>query len=135
MTTYVLIHGAADSGWFWHLLESELRHRGHDVVAPDLPCDDDSAGLAGDADTVVDAIGARTDLVVVAQSFGGFPAGPGGRGVAAGPGSVRHPDPGAVAAPGVAGCADEVPAVPRRPPVSRRVHAPGGAGTAGHHPR
>jgi pimeloyl-ACP methyl ester carboxylesterase len=74
MTTYVLIHGAADSGWFWHLLEAELRDRGHDVVAPDLPCDDDSAGLAEYADTVVDAIGARTDLVVVAQSFGGFTA-------------------------------------------------------------
>ena len=38
MATYVLIHGAADSGWFWHLLEAELRRRGHDVVAPDLPC-------------------------------------------------------------------------------------------------
>ena len=72
MATYVLIHGAADSGWFWHLLEAELRGRGHDVVAPDLPCDDDSAGLAEYADTVVAAIGGRTGLVVVAQSFGGF---------------------------------------------------------------
>jgi pimeloyl-ACP methyl ester carboxylesterase len=43
-------------------------------VAPDLPCDDDSAGLAEYTDTVVDAIGDRTDLVVVAQSFGGFTA-------------------------------------------------------------
>lgn len=74
MATYVLIHGAADSAWYWHLLEAELRNRGHDVVAPDLPCDDDSAGLAEYADTVVDAIGNRTDLVVVAQSFGGFTA-------------------------------------------------------------
>ena len=72
MATYVLIHGAADSGWFWHLLKAELRGRGHDVVAPDLPCDDDSAGLAEYADTVVGAIGGRTGLVVVAQSFGGF---------------------------------------------------------------
>jgi pimeloyl-ACP methyl ester carboxylesterase len=39
MASYVLIHGAADSGWFWHLLEAELRARGHEVVAPDLPCD------------------------------------------------------------------------------------------------
>jgi pimeloyl-ACP methyl ester carboxylesterase len=74
MTSYVLIHGAADSGWYWHLLEAELRDRGHDVVAPDLPCDDDSAGLAEYAGAVVDAIGGRTDLVVVAQSFGGFTA-------------------------------------------------------------
>ena len=74
MATYVLIHGAADSGWFWHLLEAELRARGHDVVAPDLPCDDDSAGLAEYTDTVVGAVGDRTGLVVVAQSFGGFTA-------------------------------------------------------------
>jgi len=74
MATYVLIHGAADSGWFWHLLEAELRARGHDVVAPDLPCEDDSAGLAEYTDTVVGAVGDRTGLVVVAQSFGGFTA-------------------------------------------------------------
>jgi len=74
MATYVLIHGAADSGWFWHLLEGELRARGHDVVAPDLPCDDDSAGFAEYADTVVGAVGDRTGLIVVAQSLGGFTA-------------------------------------------------------------
>jgi pimeloyl-ACP methyl ester carboxylesterase len=74
MTTYVLLHGAADSAWYWHLLEAELRTRGHDVVAPDLPSDDDGAGLPEYADTVIDAIGDRTDLVVVAQSFGGFTA-------------------------------------------------------------
>jgi Alpha/beta hydrolase family len=74
MATYVLIHGAGDVAWYWHLLEAELRKRGHDVVAPDLPCEDDSAGLAEYADTVVGAIGDRSDLVVVAQSFGGFTA-------------------------------------------------------------
>jgi pimeloyl-ACP methyl ester carboxylesterase len=70
----VLIHGAGDVGWYWHLVEAELRSLGHDVVAPDLPCDDDSAGLPEYADAVVQAIGDRTDLVVVAQSFGGFTA-------------------------------------------------------------
>ena len=74
MATFVLIHGAADSGWFWHLVEAELRGRGHDTVAPDLPCDDDAAGLAEYTDAVVGAVGDRTDLVVVAQSFGGFTA-------------------------------------------------------------
>jgi pimeloyl-ACP methyl ester carboxylesterase len=74
MATFVLIHGAGDVGWYWHLVEAELRRRGHDVVAPDLPCDDDAAGLPEYADTVVDAIGGRNDLVVVAQSFGGFTA-------------------------------------------------------------
>jgi pimeloyl-ACP methyl ester carboxylesterase len=74
MSTYVLIHGAGDSGWYWHLVEAELRERGHDVVAPDLPSDDDSVGLSGYADSVLDAIGDRTGLVVVGQSFGGFTA-------------------------------------------------------------
>jgi pimeloyl-ACP methyl ester carboxylesterase len=74
MATYVLIHGAGDVGWYWHLVAAELRDRGHDVVAPDLPCDDDSAGLSQYADVVLDAIGDRDELVVVAQSFGGFTA-------------------------------------------------------------
>ncbi len=74
MTTYVLIHGAGDVGWYWHLVEAELRERGHDVVAPDLPCEDDSAGLSEYVDTVLDAIGDRRNLVVVAQSAGAFTA-------------------------------------------------------------
>ena len=74
MSTFVLIHGAGDVGWYWHLVEAELRERGHDTVAPDLPCEDDSAGLPEYADAVVEAMGDRTDLVVVAQSAGGFTA-------------------------------------------------------------
>ncbi|GAA3512946.1 pimeloyl-ACP methyl ester carboxylesterase [Streptosporangium album] len=74
MATYVLIHGAGSNAWYWHLVAPLLRARGHDVVAPDLPCDDDSAGLAEYADVVVDAVGGRTDLVVVAQSMAGFTA-------------------------------------------------------------
>src|SRR5215207_3489057 len=74
MATYVLIHGAGDVGWYWHLGKAELRARGHDVVAPDLPCEDDSAGLPEYADAVIEAIGDRTNLVVVAQSLGAFTA-------------------------------------------------------------
>ncbi len=74
MATFALIHGAGDVGWYWHLVERELQRRGHEVVAPDLPCDDDSAGLREYTDTVVEAIGHRRDLVVVGQSFGGFTA-------------------------------------------------------------
>lgn len=74
VATFVLIHGAGDVGWYWHLVEAELRARGHEAVAPDLPCDDDAAGLPEYADAVVGAIGDRTDLIVVAQSFGGFTA-------------------------------------------------------------
>jgi pimeloyl-ACP methyl ester carboxylesterase len=72
--TYVLIPGAGGSAWYWHLVEAELRQRGHDVVAVDLPADDDAAGLPEYADTVITAIGDRTDLVLVAQSMGAFTA-------------------------------------------------------------
>jgi pimeloyl-ACP methyl ester carboxylesterase len=74
MATYVLIHGAGDSAWYWHLVAPELRERGNDLVAVDLPCDNESAGLSEYADTVVNAIGGRTELVVVAQSLGAFTA-------------------------------------------------------------
>ncbi|MQA73930.1 MAG: alpha/beta fold hydrolase [Solirubrobacterales bacterium] len=74
MATYALIHGAGDSAFYWHLLAAELRERGHEVVAMDLPCDDESAGLSEYTDAVVEAIGDRTELVVVAQSFGAFTA-------------------------------------------------------------
>lgn len=73
MSTFALIHGAGDVGWYWHLVEAELRTRGHDAVAPDLPADE-SATLTNYADAVVDAVGGRTNLVVVGQSFGGFTA-------------------------------------------------------------
>jgi pimeloyl-ACP methyl ester carboxylesterase len=67
MATYVLIHGASSDSWYWHRVTPELRSRGHEVVAPDLPCDDDSAELSDYADVVVDAIGDRTGIVMVAQ--------------------------------------------------------------------
>jgi pimeloyl-ACP methyl ester carboxylesterase len=79
MTTFVLVPGAGSDGWYWHLVEAELRGRGHRTVAVDLPCDDDGAGLAEYADAVVDQVtrageAASDPLVVVAQSMGGFTA-------------------------------------------------------------
>ena len=74
MTTFAFIHGAGDVGWYWHLVEAELRSHGHATVAPDLPVEDDAAGLDRYADVVIEAIGDRQDVVVVAQSFGGYVA-------------------------------------------------------------
>lgn len=74
MATFAFIHGAGDVGWYWHLVRAELHRHGHDAVAPDLPIEDDNAGLSRYADVVVDAIGGRHDVVVVAQSFGGYTA-------------------------------------------------------------
>ena len=74
MTTYALIHGAGDVGWYWHLVEAELRKRGHEAISMDLPVEDDSAGLLEYAQVVVTAIGDRRNPLVVAQSFGGYVA-------------------------------------------------------------
>ena len=74
MALFALLHGAGDSGWYWHLVEDELRDLGHDTVAPDLPIEDPGAGFSDFADTVVAAIGDRDDVVVVAQSAGAFTA-------------------------------------------------------------
>lgn len=74
MTLFALIHGAGDGGWAWHLVEQELRARGHATVAPDLPTDE-SATLTDYADVVLDAIGSHDELVVVVgHSYGAFTA-------------------------------------------------------------
>ena len=44
------------------------------MVAPDLPCGDDTATLGDYAATVIAAIGDRSKVIVVAQSYGGFTA-------------------------------------------------------------
>jgi hypothetical protein len=74
MAIFAFIHGAGDVGWYWHLVEAELRRRGHETTAPDLPIEDDTAGLSRYADVVVNAVGDEHDIVVVAQSFGGYVA-------------------------------------------------------------
>ena len=76
MATYALVHGAGSDAWYWHLVVPELRALGHDAIAMDLPSDDDGAGLSEYADAVVGAVGdaAVDELIVVAQSLGGFTA-------------------------------------------------------------
>ncbi len=72
MSLFVLIPGAGGAAWYWHRVVPELRARGQEAVAVDLPGADESAGLPEYADAVVAAIGAHRDVVVVAQSMGGF---------------------------------------------------------------
>jgi pimeloyl-ACP methyl ester carboxylesterase len=74
VATFALIHGGGGSAWDWHRVAPELRERGHDPVAVDLPSEDDSAGWSEYTDTVVREIGDRSDLVVVGHSLGGFTA-------------------------------------------------------------
>lgn len=74
MALFILVHGAGDTGWSWHRLAAVLRQRGHEVIAPDLPGDDESLTLTDYADAVVAAADARRGGVVVGHSFGGFTA-------------------------------------------------------------
>ena len=55
VATYVLIPGAGGDAWYWHLVAPKLRSLGHEVVAVDLPCDDDTAGFEEYAGVVVKA--------------------------------------------------------------------------------
>jgi pimeloyl-ACP methyl ester carboxylesterase len=73
-TTYVLIPGAGGDAWYWHLVVPRLQERGHNVVAVSLPAGDDSAGWTAYADTIVESIGDRTGVILVAQSLAGFSA-------------------------------------------------------------
>ena len=72
--TFVLVPGAGGAAWYWHRVVAELERRGRAAIAVDLPAADDSAGLAAYTDVVVEAIGDRRPVVLVAQSFGGFTA-------------------------------------------------------------
>jgi pimeloyl-ACP methyl ester carboxylesterase len=72
--TFVLLPGAGGDSWYWHLVAPRLRARGHGVLTPDLPADDDAAGLAEYADTAAEAIGDRAGVIVVAQSLAAFTA-------------------------------------------------------------
>ena len=74
MSTFVLIPGAGGDSFYWHWVAPLLDQHGHEVIAPDLPTGDDSAGLREYADAVLEAIGDRGDLILVAQSLGAFAA-------------------------------------------------------------
>jgi pimeloyl-ACP methyl ester carboxylesterase len=74
VATFALIHGGGGSAWDWHLVVPELRQRGHEPVAVDLPCEDESAGWWEYADAVITALGERRGEIVVAHSLGGFTA-------------------------------------------------------------
>jgi alpha/beta hydrolase family protein len=66
MASFSLVHGAWHGGWCWDLVRSELEARGHVVHAPDLPCEDVSAGVEEYAAAVPAAD------IVVGHSLGGL---------------------------------------------------------------
>src|SRR6476620_6259928 len=72
--TFVLVPGAGGSAWVWSRVSRFLVEAGHEAIAVDLPGDDETAGLRRYTELVVDAIGSRPDVVLVAGSLGGFTA-------------------------------------------------------------
>lgn len=74
MATYVLIHGAGSDSTYWGLVRPLLEAAGHRVITPDLPVDDDNAGLAEYKESVLSAAGKERGVILVAQSMGGFTA-------------------------------------------------------------
>jgi pimeloyl-ACP methyl ester carboxylesterase len=74
MTNYVLIPGAGGAAWYWHRVVPLLEQAGHQAIAVDLPGDDEQAGLPEYARLVIEAADDRSDVVLVAQSLGGFTA-------------------------------------------------------------
>lgn len=74
MTRFVLVPGAGGAAWYWHRVVPLLRAHGHEAVAVELPGADEHAGLPEYTAEVVKAINGDRDVVVVAQSMGGFTA-------------------------------------------------------------
>jgi pimeloyl-ACP methyl ester carboxylesterase len=72
--SFILIPGAGGTAWYWSHVVPLLQDAGHEAVAVDLPGDDESAGLPEYTNLVLEAIGNRRAVVLVAQSLGGFTA-------------------------------------------------------------
>jgi pimeloyl-ACP methyl ester carboxylesterase len=70
----VLIPGAGTAASAFQAVAERLVAAGHDAVPVDLPNADPDAGLPEYVDAALEAIGDREQLVVVAQSLGGFTA-------------------------------------------------------------
>jgi len=72
--TFVLIPGAGGSAWVWSRVARLLVEAGHEAIAVELPGDSETAGLTRYSELVVDAIGSRSRVILVAGSLGGFTA-------------------------------------------------------------
>jgi pimeloyl-ACP methyl ester carboxylesterase len=74
MATFILIPGAGGDAREWKRLVTELERRSHEAIAVSLPAGDDRAGWKEYAEAVVQAIGDRRGVILVAQSLAGFTA-------------------------------------------------------------
>jgi pimeloyl-ACP methyl ester carboxylesterase len=74
VSSYVLIPGAGGVASYWSRVIPLLEKAGHDAVAVDLPGPDPDAGLAEYVELVVATAQHYPNVVLVAQSLGGFTA-------------------------------------------------------------
>lgn len=74
MSCFVLLPGAGSGPDHWKLVTPLLAAAGHETITPDLPCEDDSAGLPEYTAVALEAIGDRDGLILVGQSLGAFTA-------------------------------------------------------------
>src|ERR1700755_1765440 len=74
MATIALIHGGGDSASSWGPVFLQLRELDHTPVAINLPSEDPAASWPQYADAVAASVRGKSDIVVVAQSLGGFTA-------------------------------------------------------------
>ena len=75
MATFVLIPGAGGAGEvYWRATGAELQARGHTAIPVEIEGDNPALGLPEYAAITDDAIGGHRDVVLVAQSMGGFTA-------------------------------------------------------------
>lgn len=73
--TFVLLPGAGGDAWYWHRVTDALEASGHQVIAVDLPANDDTAGLGAYVDATIAAVGDHPPpIVLVAQSMAGLTA-------------------------------------------------------------
>jgi pimeloyl-ACP methyl ester carboxylesterase len=71
---FVLLHGGAHGGWSWERLEACLQARGHAVICPTLPMDDEGADVRRWAHVAcerLDGLNCR-EIVVVGHSAAGL---------------------------------------------------------------
>lgn len=68
-----MVHGAGDRGSVWAPLAAELNRWGWETIAPDLPCDDATAGCAAYAEVAVASLSdVSGDLIVIGHSLAGL---------------------------------------------------------------
>lgn len=70
MATFGLVHGAWHGSWCWNMLVEELRRRGHQSVAPDLPSDDPASTWDTFTEVLIAALSGVDDPVLVGHSKG-----------------------------------------------------------------